>query len=190
VLVVCSAGLHGAGKSVLSEVAAQMGFTVVSMGDAVRREALRRGLEPTDSVLSSLSVQLRREEGATAVAKLTLKMIDPSAKMLLIDGLRSYDEFVFFKQKFENCVLVSIHASPKTRYQRWKGRGRLDDPKSYEGFLQRDLLELGFGLGTLMALADYHLVNQCVTLEEFKSECKKLLEHIIQKFVEASELDK
>ena len=44
-------GLPGSGKSVASNVARDMGIEVLVMGDVIRQEAARLGLEPTDQNL-------------------------------------------------------------------------------------------------------------------------------------------
>ncbi|MHC1593685.1 MAG: AAA family ATPase, partial [Methanotrichaceae archaeon] len=44
-------GMPGSGKSVAADVARQMGIQVVVMGDVIRDEAARLGLEPCDQNL-------------------------------------------------------------------------------------------------------------------------------------------
>lgn len=175
-----TAGLHGSGKSVLSESAAERGFSVYSMGDAVREEVKRRGFVPSNEVISKLSTKLREERGPLAIAKLTLEIFNVGGERIVFDGLRSLDEMEFFKKTLGPCVLVSVHASPKTRYERWLRRRRVDDPSDFESFLKRDLNDLSFGLGSLMVMADYHLVNDGISREEFKLVCSRLLENILQ----------
>ena len=47
-LIVCLTGMPGAGKSTIAGgLRERGGHTLVNMGDAVRAEAARRGLEPT-----------------------------------------------------------------------------------------------------------------------------------------------
>ncbi|MEM3670860.1 MAG: AAA family ATPase [Thermoprotei archaeon] len=177
--MVFTAGLHGSGKSVLSESASEQGFNVYSMGDAVREEVRRRGQVPTNAVISALSTQLRRERGERAVAELTMKVFDVKGDRIVFDGLRSLDERSFFQETLGKGILVSVHASPKTRYERWLLRKRVDDPSDFESFLRRDMNDLSFGLGSLMVMADYHLVNESVTREQFKSICAELLRRLL-----------
>ena len=53
-LLVCVVGMPGSGKSLVSQVARELGFDVVVMGDAVREEAKRRGIEPTGPKMREL----------------------------------------------------------------------------------------------------------------------------------------
>lgn len=187
-LVVCLAGLHSAGKSVFSEVACTLGFSVVRMGDIVREEMKKEGKEVTSQSIQEFSVEYRRRHGATAFAKLTADKIERDAKLVLIDGLRSLDEYEFFKQEFGKCVLVAIHSSPKTRFGRRSVRGRPDDPNDYQGFLKSDFLDLNLGVGYLLALADYHLVNEDMSVDSFRGQSKKLLETLVKTVCGAQEV--
>jgi len=42
------AGMPGSGKSIVSSIARELGLPVYVMGDVVREEARRRGIEPTN----------------------------------------------------------------------------------------------------------------------------------------------
>ncbi|MEM0321351.1 MAG: AAA family ATPase [Thermoprotei archaeon] len=174
-LVVCTAGLKGSGKSVLSEAAGELGYQVVSLGEVMRRELAKRMGDVTHANMKSFTVEIRREMGSAAVAILSAAQVNPDAQKVVFDGLRSMDEYLFFKERFGRCVLIAVHASPKTRFKRLTERSKPDDPKTLEEFEQRDQTELALGLGNLMVLADYHLVNEGLSHAEFKKECLDLL---------------
>jgi len=177
-LAILVAGMPGSGKSLFIEAARELGIPSASMGDSVRREAVRRGLRLDSETLASLSIELRREMGPQAVARLTLEYLPPS-DVVVIEGVRSLDEVEFFKNSFRRVVLVSIHSSPKTRFKRLLERGRADDPRSWEEFLERDLRELKFGLGEVIALSDHMLVNEDMGKLEFVDLCKRALTRIL-----------
>ncbi|MEM3106202.1 MAG: AAA family ATPase [Candidatus Nitrosocaldus sp.] len=67
-LIVCITGLPGAGKTTVADALKDIGFTVISMGDVVRREAERRGLELTDANLGKVMIELRSIHGPDAIA--------------------------------------------------------------------------------------------------------------------------
>ncbi|MDH5460442.1 MAG: AAA family ATPase, partial [Candidatus Bathyarchaeota archaeon] len=58
--VVGLAGMPGAGKSVVVQVAKESGYGVVVMGDVVREETERRCLEYTPENLGKIMLELRR----------------------------------------------------------------------------------------------------------------------------------
>jgi dephospho-CoA kinase len=51
--------MPGAGKSSVASFLKEKGFEVVTMGDVVREEAERQGLEPTDINLGKMMLKLR-----------------------------------------------------------------------------------------------------------------------------------
>ena len=84
-------------------------------------------------------------------------------------------ELEIFKRELPGgTILLAIHSSPKARFERLRARGRFDAPKDWREFHERDERELGWGLGSLIAMADHLIVNEG-TLEEFKSRCSQCL---------------
>jgi dephospho-CoA kinase len=73
--------------------------------------------------------------------------------------------------------VVAVHASPKTRYERMLKRRRTDDAGSIEAFRARDLRELGWGLGDVIATADVMLVNES-SLEALREAARVPLERL------------
>ncbi|MFW5929498.1 MAG: AAA family ATPase, partial [Halobacteriota archaeon] len=65
--VVATVGLPGSGKSVFEDVAGELDVPVVSMGDVIRREVARRGLDPSDVNMGRVAVDLREKEGGDVV---------------------------------------------------------------------------------------------------------------------------
>jgi len=170
--------MPGSGKSVFSEAARALGIPVVSMGDVVRLEAVKRGLSQDAKTIAQLAKTLREEGGACAVAKLTLERTPP-APVVVIDGVRSLDEVEFFRRAFEKVLVLAIHSSPRTRFTRLMARCREDDPKRWEEFVERDRRELAMGVGEVIALSDYVLANEGLSREEFLRLCKEWLNRVL-----------
>lgn len=177
-LVVGLAGMPGAGKSIVVSVAKASGYGVVVMGDEVREEAKKRGLEPTPENLGRIMLELRRLEGEAAIAKRCVPKIAGMAEpKVIVDGVRSLAEVEEFRRNFPKFVLVAIHAAPETRFKRLFHRRRSDDPKSWEVFHERDLRELSVGLGNVIALAEYMIVNE-ESLNVVKKQAAEILGRI------------
>lgn len=182
-VVVGIAGLPGAGKATFNEIAKRRGFTVVVMGDEIREATKRRGLKSTPENIGKIMLQLRREEGPAVVAKRCIPKIDNAkGNIVFVDGIRSLHEVEAFKRHFPNFVLIAIHSSPETRFQRLFRRKRSDDPRGWETFLKRDLRELSVGLGNAIAITDYLIVNE-ETKEEFKMKIHGVLEAALGKWM-------
>jgi dephospho-CoA kinase len=76
-------------------------------------------------------------------------------------------------------VVVAVHSSPKTRYERLAARGRSDDPMSWEEFVDRDARELGVGIGDVIALAQEMLINE-TSFEDMSAASEAVLSRVIQ----------
>jgi len=176
--IILVAGLPGSGKSVFSKVAERKSIPVVSLGDVVREEAMKRGLDLTAENLGRLAMELRERYGKDVMAKrVVTKILYSNSSVIVVDGVRSLDEVECFK-KFFDVVIVAIHSSPKTRFSRLRARGRPDDPRSWSDFKERDERELSLGIGSVIALADFMLVNEEISLTEFETLCEKLITKI------------
>ncbi|MEM1831309.1 MAG: hypothetical protein QXJ97_07260 [Desulfurococcaceae archaeon] len=77
-----------------------------------------------------------------------------------------------------DAVVVAVHASPRTRYERLRARRRPGNPETYEEFKRRDMVELGFGLSSVIALADHVIVNEG-SIEETRECVRRILEHLV-----------
>jgi dephospho-CoA kinase len=172
--VIAISGMPGAGKGVASAAAKQLGFDVLVLGDVIREETQRRGLDPTPQNIGAVMLQVRETEGPAAVAKRLLPKIEQcQSNGVIVEGIRSLPELTELKSKFE-VITLAIHASPKTRFHRLLSRGRSDDPKTLDTFFERDNRELAVGLGQVIALADYLAVNEN-TITELQSAVKAIL---------------
>jgi dephospho-CoA kinase len=163
--------MPGSGKNEFVEVGKKFGYSIIVMGDVVRDETLRRGL-PLE-MHGAVAERLREEYGNAAVAKLVSPHIIDD-RTTIVDGVRGWSEVEEFRLHFD-VTIVGIVCSTLTRYERLKVRGREGDPKTFEEFEERDFRELGFGLGDVLALADYYIENER-TLEEFRKACEDFFE--------------
>jgi dephospho-CoA kinase len=182
ILVIGTAGMPGSGKATLKIIAESVGYPVVIMGDEIREETKRRGLEPTPENIGKIMIQIREEEGSTAVVKRCLPKIENAdSDIVLVDGIRSLHEVDEFRKYFGNFVLIAVHSSPETRFQRLSKRKRSDDPNGWDVFYERDTRELTVGQGNVVALADYMIVNEG-TYDEFQIKAREVLEVVVQKW--------
>jgi dephospho-CoA kinase len=168
-LIVCLTGMPGAGKSSVASFLKEKGFEVVTMGDVVREEAKRQGLEPTDINLGKMMLKLRQDLGPGAVGHIVLQKLvrDGSSSNVVIDGIRSIAEVEVLK-KVGHVRLLAIHASQDIRFKYLKGRGRADAPSNGNEFAGRDKRELSVGVSEAIALANEMISNNDLTLEQLK----------------------
>jgi dephospho-CoA kinase len=178
-VVVGIAGMPGAGKGVFRRTILRMGYPVVTMGDEVRAEVKRRNLQPTPHNLGKTMLNLRELEGQAAIAKRCIpKLENHTQRVVFIDGIRSLVEVDEFQKQFPRFILVAIHASPKTRYRRLFRRRRSDDPPDWKTFMERDLRELGIGMGSVISIADYMIVNEG-SIGHLKQKIMRLIREVL-----------
>jgi dephospho-CoA kinase len=177
--ILVTTGMPGAGKEEFLLVCQARGAKVVRMGDIVRDKVRELGLDPSDNSVGTLANDERKRYGMDIWAKRTIQFV--GGDFVLIDGARGLDEVRAFKRAFgEDLMVVAIHSSPKTRYGRIKVRSRGDSPTTWDQFEERDRRELAWGLGGVIATADYMIVNEG-TLDELKAEVARLLDRLLAK---------
>jgi dephospho-CoA kinase len=168
--------MPGSGKSTIVSALKAKGIEALNLGDGVRAEAKRRNLEPTGDNLGKLMLELRKKNGAGAIAELLTESIKNSqSKVIIVDGVRSITE-VEVLRNVGSVKLLSIEATADTRYKFLSSRGRSDDPITREKFEERDNRELGVGIGESIAIADETIVNSDITLDELTERAHKVIE--------------
>ena len=168
--------MPGSGKSTIVSALKAKGIEVLNLGDGVRAEAKRRNLEPTGDNLGKLMLELRKKNGAGAIAELLTESIKNSqSKVIIVDGVRSTTEIEVLRN-VGFVKLLSIEATADIRYKFLSSRGRSDDPLTREKLEERDNRELGIGIGESIAIADETIVNSDITLDELTERAHKVIE--------------
>jgi dephospho-CoA kinase len=182
-LVIGLAGMAGAGKSVVVNVAKTSGYGIVVMGDAVREEAQRRHLESSPENLGKIMLELRQKEGNNVIAKRCIHKIENINKnKIIVDGIRSLNEAEEFKKHFPKFTLIAIQASPATRFKRLYRRQRSDDPANWKIFQERDRRESNVGLEQAIVAAEHTIINE-EGLSAVKRKIKEVLRKVEQKWM-------
>ena len=167
--------MPGAGKSTAAQALVEKGWARVVMGDVIREETRRRGLEADSKNTGEVMKQLRKEHGEAAIAELCLKAVERTGSdRVVVDGIRSVSEVEAFRKRAQ-VVLVAVHASPGRRFKLLRERARSDDPLSNEMFLSRDERELGVGIGSAIALADEVVSNEWATPEDLATAMREVI---------------
>lgn len=177
--VIGTVGLPGSGKGEAANVAEAAGIPVVVMGDVIRAECRRRGLDPAEHH-GRIAQALRAEEGDDAIAARTLPLIREAAAesdrdAVLVDGLRSTVELERFREAFgDDFTLVAIRAPFELRAERLDARRRDDSDSDLEALRERDEREIALGLGETLERADVEIDNTG-TLAAFRARVREVL---------------
>lgn len=177
-LVIAVTGMPGSGKSSVARVLGEeLRAPVLVMGDVVREEAVKRGLELTPINLEIIARELRLEYGPGIVADIIAERIKAiGVPIAVVDGVRSLSEIESFSKLGRVCV-VAVHSSPSVRLERVMARGRVGDARSVEEFKLRDRSNIALGIGEAIALADYIIVNNS-SFENLVEEARKLAREV------------
>ncbi|UCE10388.1 MAG: AAA family ATPase [Candidatus Thorarchaeota archaeon] len=169
-------GMPGAGKSEVASAYQNVGKPVIVMGDSVRDEVQRQGLQANPENTRQVMLELRNQKGPGAIAKLCLQELsEKDSDIVVIEGCRSIDEIDVFDDYASQLTIVCIHSSPSTRFARLRKRARDDAPPDWSTFRERDLREISVGLGGVIALADKMIVNEG-SIEELRRISTELAE--------------
>jgi dephospho-CoA kinase len=174
--VVSILGMTGAGKSEVSCLFEENGFTRIRFGELTDEEMKKRNLKPNEENERLVRELLRKEHGPAAYAKLNLPRIEQALKKsdVVIDGLYSWEGYIYLKERYgEDLYLVAVWSSPRTRYGRLTKRSsrRL----TLEEAASRDRAEIeNIQKGGPIAMADFTIINES-SLEDLREQAKRII---------------
>lgn len=153
-------GMTGSGKSVVSNLIEKKGYHRIRFGDITDEILEQRGLELFEINERELRENLRKEQGMEAYAKLNVDKINKALETsdVIIDGLYSWEEYEYLKNKFPQLIILCIYTPPKQRYERLKQR--IIRSRTVEESSSRDKTEIeNLNKGGPIAMADYTILN-------------------------------
>jgi len=170
-------GMPRSGSSTAAKVARDLGIFTISMDDIIREEIMRRALPNTERTYREMREWFheygRERELMRRIVDKIINAKNP--ERIVIEGFTTPEQINELKKRLwgERIYILAIHSPPKIRWEREK---TMVAEKPYRFVKMRDRLELSRGLGHLVAMADYIIVNDG-SLEEFKERVKhKLIE--------------
>ena len=178
--IIAFTGLPASGKSVAVEVGKNKGIPVIRMGDLVWEETRKQGQTLNDKNVGNIANIMRKRYGKNIWAKRTVEKINSLKKSshLIIDGVRNIEEIEYFKKELgSDFFVVAIDATNELRRKRVIARGRIDDSKDLNSFIERDNREIQWGVQKVMADADIVILNNG-SLDQFKKQIINVLQKL------------
>lgn len=174
-MILAIVGMPGAGKSSACKYLASKGFSLLRFGDETDRGVKAQGLALTEDNERKYRENLRQQLGMAAYAikiEPRLREALKSHVMVVLDGLYSWEEYVYLQPKFSDLKLVAIYTRPEIRYRRLAARPvrPLTPAKARE----RDIaeIEVSHKAGPI-AIADY-LIDNNGDLSQLHSQLNQL----------------
>lgn len=153
-------GMPGAGKSEASQFFREKGYPVLRFGDATDVGLKALGLTKNETNERMYREKIRQELGMAAMAiKIEPRIREISHEQLIIlDGMMSWEEFIFLRDKFPEIKILHIYASPVIRYKRLQVRNVRS--LAEEEAKSRDIAEIeNLNKGGPIAIADFMVNN-------------------------------
>lgn len=165
--IIAIVGMAGAGKSSAALFFKSQGFNVLRFGDETDIGLRELGLALTEANEKKFRESLRKKYGMSAYAIKIEPRIKKALKTnnkIILDGLYSWEEYVYLKNKFPDLILLCIYTDLNIRYKRLSKRKiRQLSPKMAR---ERDIAELvNLNKGNPIALADYVILNNTSALD-------------------------
>lgn len=175
--VIAIVGMPGAGKSEAGSFFKNKGMEVLRFGSVIDDGLKDEGLPWSPENNQYYRQKIRQELGMAGVAIKMLPKIEKALegkKDIVLDGLYSWEEFNFLREKLSSLVLLCIYARPTVRYQRLMERKERTFTKKEAR--ERDINEIeATNKGGPIAIADYLIKNE-TTREDLQGELNKFLE--------------
>jgi len=169
-------GMPGAGKTEAANIFKELDFPILRFGDQTDLGFKELGKDLTEKNERWYREKLREELGMAAYAIKIKPRIDKVLKKsdrVVLDGLYSWEEYIYLRKLFPQLILFCVYARPKIRYSRLVDRNhrRLD----FKSARTRDMAELeNLNKGGPIAIADYLIKNEG-TLKELEKKVVKFI---------------
>ena len=171
-------GMAGSGKSIATDYLEKKGWNKIYFGGAIMDKLKEEGKEVTPANEKKCREDIRSKYGMAAVAVLLEERIKKAyeEKDTVLDGLYSWDEYVYLKEKFKELVLVSIVCDKEKRYDRVSVRDIR--PFNREEIVIRDVSEIeNLAKGGPIAYADYYIFNNG-TVDNYIERLEEIIREI------------
>lgn len=163
-------GMPGAGKSISCKHFSKRDLPVLRFGDQTDIGLKELGLSLTEKNERKYREDIRKELGMAAMAIKIEPRINKALKtsdIVILDGLYSWEEYIYLQKKFTNLFLVCIYARPDIRYKRLANRPVR--PLTKKEARSRDFAEIeNLNKGGPIAVTDFLIKNNKQTNKLFK----------------------
>jgi adenylate kinase len=166
--IIAIIGLPGSGKTDAAAFFKRKNLPVISFGKTIIDFINQKKLPHNEETHKKIREEIRLKYGKEALAVINLKKIKEALKInsiIIIEGMRSWEEYLYLEKEFPNVHLVTIclYTDKNLRYKRISKRSKRSDHYGKE----RDINEIiGINMGPTIAFADYMIKNN-YSLEDF-----------------------
>jgi dCMP deaminase len=180
-IIIGLTGRNAAGKTTAGEMLGTKGFSYLSLSDAIREEAKKRGLSAERENLIALGNELRERHGPGALGELTVARMQ-SDRNYVVDSIRHPAEVEALK-KAGSFTLFHIFAPLEARFERALARNRAGDARTLQEFIRQEEREFASSnVAAQQLLETERLANRVIenqgTLDEFSERIATALREV------------
>lgn len=179
-IIIAIVGMPGCGKSEVTAYLEKKGLPTIRFGKITDEGIASLGLPLTPENERIFRKKIRKEMGMAAYAINSKSKIDSlldQNDIIVIDGLYSWEEYKYLKEKYQNLLLIHIYAEQNIRYRRLSYRAVR--PVSIDESRQRDIAELEeLNKGGPIAIADYIVENNSDNIDDLYQKIDNLLKRL------------
>ncbi|MFH1832645.1 MAG: AAA family ATPase [Candidatus Levyibacteriota bacterium] len=179
-IVLAFVGMPGSGKSEATVYLEKKGIPFVRFGNITDDGLESANLPLTPENEQNFREKIRKDFGMNAYAVKSWSQIEEALRAsdyLVLDGLYSWEEYKFLKEKLDNLILIHLFVEAQKRYQRLSQRKVR--PVPLEKCYLRDIKEIeNLNKAGPIAIADYSIDNNSNSISDLYSGVDALLERI------------
>ena len=140
-------GSLGSGKEIAAEhIKKHFSCFYVKLSDVLRNEIEKKRKGMSRKLLQDSGDEMRSMYGGHVLAKVSIEYLPRNRDLIVLDGIRNPGEIEYLKNNFgETFFLIAVDSKPEMRFERMSKRGRKDDQKTWEEFLEMDSRDQGSG---------------------------------------------
>ena len=174
--IIVLSGLPLSGKTTYAKkLGPEYKMPLYETGTEVLEEVTGRGLEFSPENIKKVTDECKKISDSYFTERL-IEKVDALADDIpgvFLSGLRAVSEIEVLKKHYgdDNVFVISFHTSMKTRFNRLNNADRIAETtgakakedvllRNFDNFLARNKKELGYGVGDVMALADYMMSTE------------------------------
>ncbi len=154
-------GMPGSGKSTCVDYLSAKGYPNIYFGGLVVSEVKNRGLAVGESNERAVREDLRTQHGMSALATLAetpIKTMLNDFNAGIIDGLYSWSELQYLRERFDGITVIAIVTDRLIRYKRLAIRQKR--PLTFDEANTRDISEIeNLEKGGPIGYADHYILN-------------------------------
>jgi dephospho-CoA kinase len=175
-VVIAFVGMPGAGKTEAVIHLQRKGVPFVRFGDLTDEGLKKENLAINPANEQAYRERIRKEFGMAAYAikaEPKIREILQKGNIVAIDGLYSWEEYKYLKERFPELKVIFIYAEPRVRYERLSTRPIR--PLTPVEAKNRDIAEIEkLHKGGSIAIADYLIVNNSSDMGDLHKKLEEL----------------